>query len=227
MQGTDQIVDGYRRFVDSFGMVLVLLLIAIGFAALSSEGPTGKFVSQLLLGIATLFALRASGVRLVTMRVMYVAVLLAILVSAASLLYGTTSGLLFSRLVTITLVLVTMGSIVGRIAQHRRINIQTVLGALSFYLLIGLLFSYFYALVPVIWHVSPFNQTEAPASVDFIYFSYVTLATVGYGDFTPSTALVKSAAVLEALIGQLYLVSVVALLVSNFGRERPRREDRS
>ena len=55
-----------------------------------------------------------------------------------------------------------------------------------------------------------------------LYFSYVTLATLGYGDYTPSGDFGHTAAISEALIGQLYLVTVVALLVSNFGRRRTR-----
>jgi hypothetical protein len=63
-----------------------------------------------------------------------------------------------------------------------------------------------------------FVQTKNPAAIDYVYFSYVTLTTVGYGDFTASTSVGRMAAVSEALTGQLYLVSAVALLVGNIGR---------
>ena len=68
-------------------------------------------------------------------------------------------------------------------------------------------------------------QTTSPEDIDFVYFSYVTLTTVGYGDFTAATSTGRMIAVSEALTGQLYLVSAVALLVGNIGRtivrERP------
>ena len=62
-------------------------------------------------------------------------------------------------------------------------------------------------------------KAGAPA-VDFIYFSFTTLTTTGYGDFTAGTSLGRMLAISEALVGQIYLVSVVALLVANLGRER-------
>ena len=63
-----------------------------------------------------------------------------------------------------------------------------------------------------------FVQTDAPASIDYLYFSYTTLATVGYGDFTAATGIGRMLSISEALVGQLFLVSAVALLVGNIGR---------
>ena len=57
-------------------------------------------------------------------------------------------------------------------------------------------------------------------SSDFVYFSFATLTTVGYGDLTAATDLGRSLAITEALIGQIYLVTVVALIVPNIGRAR-------
>jgi hypothetical protein len=65
-----------------------------------------------------------------------------------------------------------------------------------------------------------FVQTDNPTSMDYLYFSLVTLATLGYGDLTASGSLGRMLSVTEALAGQLYLVSIVAVLVSNLGRER-------
>ncbi len=61
-------------------------------------------------------------------------------------------------------------------------------------------------------------QTKTPASIDYAYFSYTTLATVGYGDFTAATGIGRMISISEALVGQLFLVSAVALLVGNIGR---------
>jgi hypothetical protein len=65
-----------------------------------------------------------------------------------------------------------------------------------------------------------FAQTSAESGVDYVYFSFVTLTTVGYGDLTSRLDLGRMCSIFEALFGQLYLVSVVALLVSNVGRSR-------
>jgi hypothetical protein len=68
-----------------------------------------------------------------------------------------------------------------------------------------------------------FVTVAAPGAVDYLYFSYVTLTTVGYGDLTARGDAGRMLAVCEALLGQLYLVTVLALLVGNVGRPRPRR----
>ena len=60
--------------------------------------------------------------------------------------------------------------------------------------------------------------------MDYVYFSYVTMSTVGYGDLTARGDFARMLAVTEALIGQLYLVTIVALLVGNLGRVRQRNE---
>ena len=65
-----------------------------------------------------------------------------------------------------------------------------------------------------------YAQTASERSVDHLYFSFVTLTTVGYGDLTPIADLGRMIAVSEALIGQLFLVTVVALVVGNIGRTR-------
>lgn len=57
-----------------------------------------------------------------------------------------------------------------------------------------------------------------PDSGDFLYFSVITLTTVGYGDLTPATAVGRTIAMTEALVGQLYLVSVVAAVVGRWRR---------
>jgi hypothetical protein len=71
-----------------------------------------------------------------------------------------------------------------------------------------------------------FAQQQHATSADYQYFSFVTLTTTGYGDLTAAGNLGRSFAVLEALTGQIYLVTIVALLVSNLrGRPRDRAPD--
>ena len=65
-----------------------------------------------------------------------------------------------------------------------------------------------------------FVQTATPNASDYLYFSYTTLATIGYGDYTAQQSLGRMIAVSEGLLGQLYLVSAVALLIGNVGRVR-------
>jgi Ion channel len=108
-----------------------------------------------------------------------------------------------------------------RLLRHPRIQGSTVLGALCIYLLLGQFFAYLYSTIGAL--DKPFFVQQPNATlVDYLYFSYTTQTTVGYGDLTAAQDLGRMLAVSEALTGQLYLVTVIALLVSNLGRSRAR-----
>jgi hypothetical protein len=98
---------------------------------------------------------------------------------------------------------------------------EHVCAALDAYLLVGLLFGVGYALLD---QVSPASFGAAAESdltlVRGIYFSFVTLATLGYGDIVPTSDLTRGLAILEAVIGQFYLTVFVARLVSLYSRPR-------
>lgn len=118
------------------------------------------------------------------------------------------------------LALLAIGSIVRRLVAHPRIDAATTLGVVCTYLLIGTFFAFVYAAVGSFGDQAFFVTQTDPTSVDFLYFSFVTMTTVGYGDFTAATNLGRMLAVTQALLGQLYLVTVVALVIGNVGRER-------
>jgi hypothetical protein len=96
------------------------------------------------------------------------------------------------------------------------------MGVLCLYLLFGMFFAFVYGALNRI--DEPFFVQSAVASASTCqYFSFTTLTTVGFGDLTARTPVGHTLAVLEALVGQIYLVTIVSLIVSNVGRERGRR----
>jgi len=107
----------------------------------------------------------------------------------------------------------------GRVAKAPVITLRVVGDAIAVYLMMGLTFAYGYLAIDAFRDGDFFVQGSQPAYV-FLYFSYITLATVGYGDFTAADATGRLLAMFEGLIGQLYLVTVLALIVSNLGRTR-------
>ncbi len=114
-----------------------------------------------------------------------------------------------------------MGAILRRAKERLMVDRDTVLAVMGVYLLIGLAYTYIFGFIGSVSDTPFFagnHGTVDPA--DFIYYSFVTLATVGYGDFTAATRTGQLVSVSEAIIGQLYLVSVVGLVVGNFGRLR-------
>jgi uncharacterized membrane protein len=202
---------------DDFGVVLVLILLTIiSFAA--SGGILGQLVSVTLSGGTLLFVLHTSGAHRRTFRFSAIVVTIAVTSAAVALVVGEDVGRTTAGLVGLLLAIVAPLVILRRIVTAPTITVRLVLGALAIYLLLGLAYAYLFPLVATISGGPFFSQTSTPASVDFVYFSYTTLATIGYGDFTAATSLSRMVAVSEGLVGQLFLVSAVALLVGNVGR---------
>lgn len=105
----------------------------------------------------------------------------------------------------------------GAVAQNE-VNSRSVAGAICVYMLFGLLFMFLYGVLATLGHAPFFAQgTDGTRSIR-LYFSFTTLATLGYGDYTPARNLGRTLAVLEAVLGQLYLVTVVAVVVTRLGR---------
>jgi ion channel len=203
---------------DEFGVVLFLILITIVvFAAV--QGPFGKLVSAALSGGTLLFVLHTAQAHQRTFRLAAIVVTVAVLSAAGALLFGQTAASSAAGLVGLLLAVVAPLAILRRIVQSPRITFRLVLGALAIYLLLGLAYSYLFPLVGTLTGTAFFVQTTNPVSAEYLYFSYTTIATVGYGDFTAATSVGRILSVSEALVGQLYLVSAVALLVGNIGRE--------
>ena len=106
-------------------------------------------------------------------------------------------------------------------SESASISTETVLGAICVYLLIGFSFSFIYSGVAYVSSTPFFAGLSEASSNDYLFFSYSTLTTVGYGNLVPAGSVGQTFAMLEALFGQIYLVIVVARLVSLWGQERP------
>jgi Ion channel len=202
--------------------VLVLILISFVFTSVAGDGTWTASV-LLVLQCTTLVAAvwtagfaRADSRLVILLLTAAAATAFGLLASSRPALEGT-AGLLSGLLVIATIAVIATGVI-----DQGEVNEQSVSGAICIYLLIGMMFLFFYNAIAAIGSGDFFAQgTDGTRSIR-LYFSYVTLATVGYGDYTPAGDLGHTLAVLEALMGQIYLVTVVALLVS---RMRVRRED--
>jgi hypothetical protein len=210
------------RLTDTYGLVLVLIVTDyIAASALTTSG-WGRFVTVFLLGATILLTLRVSRSR----RIWQLLAVMYLLVSTVSSLLSevTPSTDTITQHITILagiLLLVTPIAILRHIASHPVVTTETVLGAVCVYLLIGFSFAFIYSGIALL-SPSPFFQGHAPATINnTLFFSYTTLTTVGYGDLIPAKSLGQTFAMLEALFGQIYLVLIVARLVSLWGQERP------
>jgi hypothetical protein len=223
----DDVADRTRRDLaremvtgaDAFGIVIVLILLTILLFA-AAEGAGGQLISVILTGGTLLFILHTAGARGRPFRAATVVVVAALAFTALALLLGDKLGSSTARAVGLLLAFVAPVVILRRIVTSPRITIRLVLGALAIYLLLGLAYSYLFPLMASVTGKPFFVQTDSPSASDYLYFSYTTLATIGFGDYTAQESLGRMIAVSEGLIGQLYLVSAVALLVGNVGRVR-------
>jgi len=99
-----------------------------------------------------------------------------------------------------------------------------VLGALCAYILVGLLFAFLYLAVSDLRSGAFFAQPGAHAQSELLYYSFVTLTTLGFGDLSPTVGLPQALTAIEALLGQIFLVTMVARLVTLWVRQAAESE---
>jgi hypothetical protein len=217
---TDEPTTRWERLEDGYVLAAAMIIVTIIGYAVGGDHRIGKVAVVLVQSATLAVILRASGIARRTF------VLSVVVMAAVSI--GTGVSVVFDRqsvgpaLVGAALALVGPVVIVRRVRIHLRIDVDTVAASVCIYLLAGLFFAYVFAVMDLV--ADPFFVQEPTRSpVNFVYFSFVTITTLGYGDLSPRVSLGKMLAVSEALIGQIYLVSVVALLVANIGRTRTPR----
>jgi hypothetical protein len=110
-----------------------------------------------------------------------------------------------------------------RLLKLEGVTASAVAGSLAIYLSTGLVFAWAISFVAYVGHSPYFAQPGAGGTFgDKVYFSFTVLTTTGLGDLTPATPVGHALAVIEMLAGQLYLVTVIGLLIGNFtARRRP------
>lgn len=208
------------REPDSYGLLLLLIGVALATAAFAGQRPAGVALVAVMEGAVLLFAFKTSRTPPGVHRAALFVTPIVVVVVAA--LTGVETEVA-DAVIAVSLALLAagaIGAIVRRLAAHPRVDGSTILGALSSYVLFGMFFSFVFTLVDAVGDGPFFVGEAAPRSVDFLYFSFVTLATLGYGDLTAASDVGRMLAIAESLTGQLYLVTVVALVVANLGRER-------
>jgi hypothetical protein len=217
-----------REFVlrQRYGLLLASLVLLFVVQGVAPGGPWQEVLVTALATATVVLALRAGEVtpRLATVATI-VGTGLVILVAIMAVVGVSNSGV--ARLAGFALVSVAPPAVVVGVLRGLReegsATVQAVMGVLCIYLLIGMLCAFLYGTIDRLGGHPFFAQDVAATGSRCLYFSFTTLTTVGYGDLTARTDLGHTLAVTEALVGQIYLVTVVALLVSDLGRRRERR----
>lgn len=212
---------GARDTHDRFELVFLLLISSFVLEAILTS-QRAQATMLLIYLAALLVVLRATSPNRGAwplLRAAFTLVSVAVVVVAVVAPGRATSAAVALWLAVV--LMVTIATIVVRVLRHPTVTLQTLLGSLSAYLLIGFLFMALYSAVAHLDRDEFFAGGQPVTSSTLQYFSFVTMTTTGYGDFTAAGTAGRSLAVLEALLGQIFLVTLVARLVAMFGRLRP------
>jgi hypothetical protein len=209
-----------------FGVVLGLILTAVTFALAAPEGDGARFVIVTLQAAVLVAAVVASKAHRWVIRLSVVAAIAGVIGTGAAVLGTGQFGDGSAAVVALLYILLTPPAIVSGLVKYFReeggVTLQMMFGVLCLYLMIGLMFGVAFVAVQEITG-NDFFTTHHVERDSFLYFSYATLTTVGYGDLVAATNLGRSLAIAEALFGQIYLVTVVAVIVSNLRPATRRR----
>ena len=200
--------------------LLLTVLLLFTLQATLAETTIAVLLQVFVAGSALILALRLAEAHARVQQYVAVLVLLALVGSALQVLLGR-SDPAQGALLLINGLLVAAGPVVlfGAVRRHPQVTGKTLVAAITIYIFIGLFFAFVYRAFVQFDADSFTSATElTPAAMQ--YFSFITMTTVGFGDITPVDDLSRTVVVLEALLGQVYLVTVVALVVANIGAER-------
>jgi hypothetical protein len=204
-----------------------LLLSAVVLLAVQGVFPPGRVQQVLVAGLAGVCLVLAVRAADLSPAVLRWALLLASAVLTLSILRAVVGGigegaarLCIAALLALGPPAVAIG-VVRDLRSSGRVELSAISGVLVLYLLIGMAFAFLYGGLDRVGR-EPFFTSGVEATISLcLYFSFTTLTTVGYGDLTAGTDLGRTLAIFEALIGQIYLVTVVSLLVGNLRRPVP------
>ena len=208
------------RFIDSYASLLLLLVANFLLLELVDDVRWGAVGSTLLSALALLVAISDPDAGHHITRRNWLLVGACVALAPIVLIVGSSSLVGVAYLLPVAiLVTATLPITIQRVLHHRRVTWETVLGALCAYVLIGLLFAFLYLAVDEFRDAPFFAQPGQHDQGEFLYFSFVALTTLGFGDLSPSEGLPQALTVLEALVGSIFLVTLVARLVTLWVRQ--------
>jgi hypothetical protein len=203
---------------DSYGLVLTLLVIAFCAMAMWTSSYSTSVV--LLIEIGTVwFALRTSKAGRPIRRIALVCMVLAALAAVANIVVGA-DGYAAIFAVAGLLYLIAPFAILRHLGERPGVDQETMLGAICVYLLFGMAFTFIYKDLGAIQPSDFFGSQGDGTLSQVLFFSFTTLTTTGYGNLVPAGNPGQSLAVLEMIIGQLFLITAVGKIVTEW---RPRR----
>jgi hypothetical protein len=207
-------VQRAERVRDAFGLVLLLVLITYVLGSLLTNRGWSAVILCVATSATSIVALTSAHARPRLVRAAIWLAGLTVLLAVIAAASGADIWLNLASLVQVCLLAVAMGAVLARVVTTAEVNLRTILGAISVYTVLGILFSFVYNGVARLQNGSFFENHPVSHHGDFLFFSYTTLTTTGYGNLVPAGQPGRMIAGLEMMFGQIFLVTLVAGLVS-------------
>lgn len=215
---------GFWRSDSGLSAFLVLLILnSFVFPPLILEWKFGYILGSLSLSLLLLAGIIAASERYFLMISISFLTFLAVVLHWASILIPSKIIIAWSLLFTLATFVMMTYTIVIQVFRDGPINIHRIQGSIAIYLLLGTIWANAYTLLALFYPDAFAGAIHFDSSIrmeTWIYFSYSTLTTVGYGDITPIHPIGRSLAMMEALVGQLFPAILISRLVSQEIQER-------
>jgi hypothetical protein len=203
-----------QRIANAFGIVLLLVLATYATTSLTRYSGWSAVVVSILGSLTTVIALASSGVRDSLVRVGGGLAIASVTFAVIAALAERNGLLATSGLLQILLFTWAAAAVLRAVLAESEVGFKTILGAISVYLIFGLLFTSLYVVIDKLQAGSFFEPARELQTGDYVFFSFTTLTTTGYGNLVPGGQPGKMFSVLEMLVGQIFLVTLIAGLVS-------------
>src|SRR3954452_15228223 len=177
--------DFAERVANAFGLVLILVIATYALGSLTAFSDWTGALTTLVACLAGVVGLAGAGARPTVVRCAAILGLVAVVLSVLSKLLDDLHLLGASSLVVVTLLLLAAGAILRTVLAETEVGFRTILGAISVYTILGLLFTFLYAALDKV-ESAPFFGSASVKGGDFLFFSYTTLTTTGYGNLVPA-----------------------------------------
>ena len=195
-------------------LMLLLMLFIFVFVPIMGRGRIGEIIFKFIYSIILI-----SGIFSVVKRKSYLPLAIVFIIIGLSInwfseIETTNASLIANNVGAILFNLFFAFAIFIKTFQPGDITFHRIEGSVVVYLLLGLVFAYSFHVIYLVYGITAFNNIQGPEFKDFLYFSFTSLTTMGYGDITPVHSVARSVANFEAVIGQLYPAILIARLVS-------------
>jgi hypothetical protein len=205
-----------------YGVVFVLMLALVVFVISAPSATWSRAVALAIESAALVVAIattREPDEARYRKALVVGVVLIALIIIVGT---GTASFQITAAVEALVTVAVPASIVRGslRLLREQGVTFQSVAGGLAIYLSLGLMFAWIIGFIIHVTSTPYFAQHTASTAGDWVYFSFTVLTTTGFGDFSAANPVGHALSVIEMLTGQLYLVTIIGLLIGNYVSRR-------